>query len=95
MELEGRQLPNRLRKQRLMHGYTQLQVAKMLGMKSTNQISLWEKGISTPSLRYLLHLCIIYNTLIEEFYFEYLLELRKEHVNHAKKIDESQDGTRE
>ncbi len=80
MEHDGRQLPNRLRKQRLIHGYSQKQLAVKLDMESTNHISLWEQGLSAPSLKYLLKLCIIYNTLIEELYFEFLQELRIEHV---------------
>lgn len=78
MELAGRQIPNRLRTQRRMHGYSQLQVANKLGMRSTNHISRWEKGFSTPCLRYLLHLCIIYQTTVEELYPEYLTRLRIE-----------------
>ena len=78
MELDGRQIPNRLRKQRLMQGYSQLQLASKLEMKSTNHISRWEQGVSTPSLRYLLLLCIIYQTTVEELYPEYLTELKME-----------------
>lgn len=87
MELEGRQIPNRLRKQRLSHGYSQIQLANELRMKSTNHISRWEKGVSTPSLRYLLLLCIIYNTTVEELYPEFLNEIKIERSIEEKGYD--------
>ena len=89
MELEGRQIPNRLRKQRLIHGYSQVEIAQMLGLKGSNQVSLWEKGERTPSLEHIIHLSIIYNVLIEELYFEFLKCKRKEH---QKIIDEKKKG---
>ena len=64
--------PNRLKKFRLIHRYSQLSLARKLGMKKSNLISEWEKGTIIPSLDNLLKLCVIYNTLIEELYFERL-----------------------
>lgn len=90
MELEGRQIPNRLRKQRLIHGYSQVEIAKMLGLKSSNQVSLWEKGDRTPCLEHIIHLSIIYNVLIEELYFEFLKCKRQEH---QKVIDSKKKGS--
>lgn len=71
MVLKGR-TPNRLKKFRIIHGYTQTSLAKKLRMKKTNLISEWEKGKIVPNLDNLLKLCVIYNTLIEELYFERL-----------------------
>ena len=61
-----------------MHGYSQKKLARMLGMKSSTLISQWEKGITLPTLDSLLKLCVIYNTLIEELYFERLQEHRND-----------------
>lgn len=69
MVKKGR-IPNRLKKYRCIKGYTQTHVAKILGMKQSNLISEWEKGITAPSLDNLLKLSCIYQTLIEEIYFE-------------------------
>lgn len=61
-----------------MHGYSQRDLARMLRMKSSTLISQWEKGITLPTLDTLLKLCVVYNTLIEELYFERLQEHRNE-----------------
>jgi transcriptional regulator with XRE-family HTH domain len=79
MEIEGRQIPNSLRRQRLIHGYSQVEVAQILGLKSSNQVSLWEKGECTPSLEHCIRLSILYQVLIEELYFDYLKLKRKEY----------------
>lgn len=68
--------PNRLKKYRCMYGYTQKQVAEILGMNQSNLISEWEKGITSPSLNNLLKLANLYHTLIEELYNEQWLIAR-------------------
>jgi DNA-binding XRE family transcriptional regulator len=70
--VEKGRTPNRLKKYRCMHGYSQTDLARKLGMKKSNLISQWEKGTVIPSLDNLLKLCVLYNTLIEELYFERL-----------------------
>jgi len=69
MVKKGR-VPNRLKKYRCIKGYTQTHVAKILGMKQSNLISEWEKGFTAPGLANLLKLSCIYQTLIEELYFD-------------------------
>ena len=59
-----------------MYGYTQKQVAEILGMNQSNLISEWEKGITSPSLNNLLKLANLYHTLIEELYNEQWLIAR-------------------
>lgn len=61
---------NRLRKHRLLMGYKQKDVAKLLGHKSTNRISRWEKGLSMPSVANLIKLSVQYHCLMNELYFE-------------------------
>ncbi len=69
MVQKGR-IPNELKKYRCIHGYTQLSLAKKLGMNNSILISRWELGIVAPSLDSLLKLCVIYKTLIQELYIE-------------------------
>jgi len=49
-------------------------------MKKANLISEWERGFITPNLDNLLKLCVLYQTLIEELYFERLQQCRKDVV---------------
>lgn len=65
-------IPNRLKKFRLINGFSQKQVAKHLGMKKGNLISEWERGNVAPGLDNLLKLAVLYQTLIEELYFDRL-----------------------
>lgn len=85
MVKKGR-VPNGLKKYRCMRGYTQTQVAKKLGMKQSNLISEWEKGITAPGLDNLLKLANLYNTLIEELYFERWLMHRSLLVPENEKV---------
>ena len=71
-------LNNNLRKQRRLMGYKLREVARILEIQTTSRISQWEHGSSTPSLRNLIKLSIIYRTLIDQFYPEYREEIRKE-----------------
>ncbi len=71
----GRSFINRLRKHRRLMGYTQDDVAYLLGLKSTSLISRWEKGESKPLVDNVIRLSYIYH---EELYREYYKEVRYE-----------------
>jgi len=75
-------LNNNLRKQRRLMGYKLREVARILEIHNTSRISQWEHGISTPSLKNLIKLSIIYRTLIDQFYHEYRQSIKKE-INHS------------
>jgi transcriptional regulator with XRE-family HTH domain len=66
---------NRLRKFRKEAGYSQLAVARMIGVTPT-QLMEWEKGKRMPSIRFLLKLSVVYHRLIDDMYYE----LRQEAV---------------
>ncbi len=74
MEDDGRQIPNRLTKHRMIHGVRQRDVSDWLGHKSTAQLSLWENGEAVPGLLNLLRLCIIYSTTPADLYYEVFKE---------------------
>ena len=61
---------NSLKKHRLLMGYKQNEVAKLLGLKSASRISRWEKGLAMPSVENLIKLSALYSTLMNELYFE-------------------------
>jgi len=61
-----------------MLGFTQKEVAKILGITSTTVISRWENGRSSPDLKNLLKLSIIYKRLIDDLYFDLRSVMRSE-----------------
>lgn len=70
--------PNRLRKYRLLMGYSHEEVAFLLGLKGRGRISEWEQGTSKPSMDNLMQLSIIYRTLPDELYYEVRQEFIKD-----------------
>ncbi len=68
---------NSLKKHRLLMGYKQNEVAKLLGLKSASRISRWEKGLAMPSVENLIKLSAIYSTLMNELYWEMYMEIKK------------------
>jgi transcriptional regulator with XRE-family HTH domain len=84
---EKLQLNNTLRKHRRLMGYKLKDVALILKLKTTSRISDWENGHSTPSLKNLVKLSIVYCTLIDQFYHDLKLSLRNEiNQSHTKHI---------
>lgn len=66
-------------------GYSQQDVAKILGFRSSGRISRWEKGEAIPSVKNLLKLSVLYATLPNELYFDLWQEsknkIKKENKN--------------
>ncbi|MCW3073489.1 MAG: helix-turn-helix transcriptional regulator [Flaviaesturariibacter sp.] len=64
------ELPNNLRRYRKAMQLRQKDVALILGFKSEDRISLWEKGLAAPSINNLFKLGCLYNIAPEELYKE-------------------------
>jgi transcriptional regulator with XRE-family HTH domain len=82
-------IKNRLRKHRKLSGLTQKQVACMLGLSSSAQISRWEKGERLPTLKHALQLAALYNRLVTDLFFDLFNEERelmagKKEVRHCE-----------
>jgi DNA-binding XRE family transcriptional regulator len=60
--------PNTLKEHRLKANLKQKEVATLLGFKSEDRISHWEKGQSLPSVINLIKICRVYRVKIEEVY---------------------------
>jgi len=73
---------NNLRKHRLLMGYKQNEVAKLLGLKSSSRISRWEKGLAMPSVENLIKLSALYATLMNELYFERYKEFQMKNIRY-------------
>jgi transcriptional regulator with XRE-family HTH domain len=86
MKRAQRLLPNLLRLYRLKYGYEQMEVARLLGLKSHARISEWEHGTSKPGLENLFKLSIVYQTMPDELYCDLRLELVKELEERKKKL---------
>jgi transcriptional regulator with XRE-family HTH domain len=71
-------------------GYTQRQIAKLLGLHDTVPISQWERGVKLPNTLNLIKLCVLYRTLPTDLYpelfqeFQELLSIRE--LENFKKI---------
>jgi transcriptional regulator with XRE-family HTH domain len=65
-------VPNKLLERRKYLGFTQRQVANMLGFVSEDRISHWEKGVAVPHLVNLFRLSKLYGVLPQELYPELL-----------------------
>lgn len=58
--LRGRELADFLKTARTRAGLSQKEVAVALGYKSSQFVSNWERGISSPPIRTLRRLCSLY-----------------------------------
>ncbi len=77
--MEKGRIPNRLKKYRRWAGLSQRTVADELGV-TPSCISRWERGLDFPGIR-LFHLSILYRTLPNHLYFDYLETLKREFVS--------------
>ena len=71
-------ISNSLKKYRRIMGYSQKEVAKILGFKSASRISRWERGFAMPGVENLLKLSFLYGTLPAELYADMWNEVREE-----------------
>jgi|GEM_PF-4503316 len=71
----------RLRKARILMGYSREDVRQALGVQSTSHISDWERGVRLPGIINLLKLSVLYKTLPDSL----LHELRQDAVAHVGK----------
>lgn len=75
---------NYLRRCRKARGFTQKEVAWILGLESSSMISRWEKGVSLPETINAIKICIIYETTVD-FVFQELRDAVVEQV--AKRLN--------
>lgn len=61
-------LPNHIREFRLQAGLRQQDIADRLGVKVTDRISQWERGLIYPNLVNLFKLCNILNVFPHQIY---------------------------
>lgn len=76
--MEPGRFPNSLKKHRRIAGLTQVQVAAILELGNSTNISLWEKGKYLPNVKQLFQLCVIYNTSPEHLFGTLFQEVRQE-----------------
>jgi transcriptional regulator with XRE-family HTH domain len=69
---------NNLKRYRHIAGYSQKEVAHILGFSYTATISKWEKGFLLPDTRYLFLLCHLYNAIPQELYGDLWQSLMEE-----------------
>ena len=79
---------NRLRKHRRLMGYTQADVAYLLGLNNSIVISRWEKGRIIPLADNAIRLAYIYHTFTEELFREFFKKARYEIEPRERKLAE-------
>lgn len=67
--------PNRLRVTRQAAGFTQLQVALLLGYSNSNALCAWENEHTMPNGTNLIKLCMLYRKTPAELYPEYIKQI--------------------
>ena len=61
---------NRLELNRKTSGYSQREVAQILGFSSVAQISRWERGEKDPNLKHALQLSALYKRLVNDLFWD-------------------------
>lgn len=70
---------NYLRRCRKARGFTQKEVAWILGLESSSMISRWEKGVSLPETINAIKICVVYETTVD-FVFQELRDALVEEI---------------
>ena len=82
-----KRIPNVLRKYRRASGLNQLDVAKILGMKSSSRISRWENGDGVPNIVNVFKLAVLYRVMADSLFIDLVRTLRTEiHTSHKKYV---------
>ncbi len=68
---------SRLRKYRLAKGFTQVEVATLLNLKSAASVYRWERGTRTPGVGRLLELSALYQRMVNDLLLPQYLESRE------------------
>jgi transcriptional regulator with XRE-family HTH domain len=76
--MEQGRIPNSLKKYRRLHGLSQTDVAKVLGLKDSSCICRWEQGICLPGTEQLFRLSLLYKTPPNNLYFDFWQVLKKD-----------------
>jgi transcriptional regulator with XRE-family HTH domain len=85
------QIKNRLRIHRRSCGLTQKEVAQIIGLTSSAQISRWERGERLPNLTQALRLSALYKRLANDLFFELFQEERKLMIRRQKPETEGKE----
>jgi len=73
-----KKIPNCLSKYRRQKGFTQKEVARILGFKQSSIISKWENGVSLPSTTYLLKLSVLYGRPTEALFTDLYKRIKED-----------------
>ena|ERR1051326_2085566 len=81
-----KKLPNRLRLIRTEKHLKPKDVAEILGLKFTSQLSQWESGRSMPTLISALRLAGAYRVMVEDLYLPLFRKTREEIAPKAQEV---------
>ncbi|MCI0562580.1 MAG: helix-turn-helix domain-containing protein [Nitrososphaera sp.] len=81
-----KRIPNLLRKYRRISGFSQREVALLLGYKNGNRISRWESGEGLPSALNIFRLSVAYRVLIDSLFIDHIRAVRQEIHERERKL---------
>ena len=85
-DINPKNIPNSLRKFRRARGLKQKEVAEILGLKSTSQISRWEKGVFLPKPLNIFKLAALYRTMADALFIDLIRSVKNDIHKREKKI---------
>jgi len=68
--MKNKIIPNYLKRIRRAAGYSQREVASILGVSYTTSICKWEKGLLMPGLRHVFIMANLFEVMPQELYVE-------------------------
>ncbi len=75
-------------------GYTQVEVAQLLGLSCKSRVSEWELGKRFPGIKNLIKLSILYATLVDAFYPDLREAMRQDFDSRNAKSDDEGSSVR-
>ena len=82
---------NRLWKYRKERGYSQLEVAYLLELKTPSQICKWERGRSLPNVPQLMRLSAVYRRIADDLMWDLYSQERDKVLKREKKLLEKNE----
>ena len=81
-----KRLPCYLRRYRKARGLKQIDVARILGLKSVSMLSRWERNVCLPKTLNMLKLAILYRTTVAALFIDLYRTLSDELREKEKKV---------
>lgn len=92
-QMRRKRIPNYLRRCRKARGFTQREVAWILGLESSSMISRWEKGVSLPETLNAIKIAVVYQITVDYVFEELRDTLSDEIRKRTDAVVEARNGS--